>query len=859
MQDTKIQESHIADEELVKFLSPRQALAALWEQGLSGVELLLHHSSLVDNFIKTRFHDAVGRDAKGISLLALGGYGRKELFPFSDIDLLLLYRKDSYQLIEPVTDAVLYPLWDTGVEVGHGVRTINECLEDIKKDFFFQVALIDKRFICGDKELFTNLSQKFLASFDKGSRKTFAQDMMAHRAERHSRFGDHTYLLEPNIKDSRGGMRDLQAMFWTGKVLFGLSTPAEFHEEGLLNQKEFQALEDAKNDLFIIRNRLHYASGRKNDRLFFEYQEEIARKLRLYDSRETLGVERFMKKVHTSLYTIATASDLFFEHVEDVINPPKAGKPHRKLAPGIEILNNKIFLTDAKLLLQKPYLLFKAFSLSAEMEIPLHYRSRRRIASLVDRLDEKARRSRRCARYFLETLEKSRTPQSLLQMLDTGLLCFFLPELEHLRALALHDIYHINTVDRHMVETVTCLNQLKERNKGLFSEIQDHKLLFLAAFLHDIGKGLGGRHAARGAEIARGIADRLALTPEQSDTLSFLIENHLFLMDNATRRDLEDESLILKFARHIKSIDRLNMLYLISVADAKATGPNVWNEWKEALLLEIYHKIAHLLQQHDLIDPDRIAAVEWMKEKVSELMGSGEMKALEILPEDYLLSFTPEAVVRHLQIRDKIQGNKVIIIPETRGHYWSILLMTRDRTGLLSKICGIFALYNLNILQAQIFTLKDGTVVDVIDAGHLMDSGMPDDIDWKGLENDLEKALDNKIGLSHRLAAKFGAMATQGSKVSIRAKPRVIIDNEQSDFYSIIEIYTKDSPCLLCSITKTLAEFGINIYKAKIGTSGDQIVDVFYVLNNLGEKLQEEDFLKELKDALLYSAQSCVL
>ncbi len=259
-----------AEKDLIRFLSPRQALAALWEQGLSGKELLVHHSSLVDAFIENRLAEAPGEHPSGISLIALGGYGRKELFPFSDIDLLLLYEENSMNLVEQVTDAVFYPLWDAGLEVGHGVRTIEACLEDMKEDFFFQVALLDARLICGDKNLFTKLSEGFRQSFNRGTRKTFVQDMMAHRAERHRRCGDHTYLLEPNIKESRGGLRDLQAMFWTGRVLFGLGSPEEFRDAGLLTGREFVDLEEAKNHLIIIRNRLHYVSGRKKDRHFFE-------------------------------------------------------------------------------------------------------------------------------------------------------------------------------------------------------------------------------------------------------------------------------------------------------------------------------------------------------------------------------------------------------------------------------------------------------------------------------------------------------------------------------------------------------------------------------------------------------------
>ncbi len=812
----------------------------------------------MDEFISQRLFNSMGKKPSGIALVALGGYGRKELFPFSDIDLLLLYEKNTSDLVEQVTDAVFYPLWDAGLEVGHGVRTIEACLEDMKKDFFFHVALLDARLICGDKRLFTDLSNAFWESFDKGSRKGFVLDMMAHRLERHRRFGDHTYLLEPNIKESRGGLRDLQAMFWTGRVLFGIGTASGFLEAGLLDKKEYSNLEESKDDLIVIRNRLHYASGRKNDRLFFEYQEEIAKNLRLYDSKQALGVEKFMKRVHTDLQRVAVASDLFFEHVDEIINPRAVKGKAQKIVPGIELLDDKILLRDGELLLQKPYLIFKAFSISAKQGLPLHYRSRKLISSLLERLPEKLRTSKRCKKYFLEILKNSHDPKTLLQMLDTGLMGFYLPEFQHLQALALHDVYHVNTVDRHLVETVVQLNRLKGKYRDIFSSIKDEGILFLAAFLHDIGKGLGGRHAKKGGEIVGTIANRLSLTKEQSEELGFLVTNHLFLIDNATRRDMEDETLILKFARHIKTIDRLKMLYLITIADSLATGPDVWTEWKQALVLEFYHKTAHLLEQHELIDPDRIAAVEWMKEKIAEIIGQDKKPQLENMPEDYLLSFTPDAIVQHLELKKQLSKDKVILLPEDRGNYWSILLMSMDRTGLLSKICGVFALHNLSILQAQIFTLKDRTVVDVLDVGTNIEKAFQD-VDWAQIETDLKKALQNRLSLSHRLAAKFSGISGQPHKVSIMPQPKVVIDNEQSDFYTIIETYSQDSPWLLYNVTKTLAEFDINIHKAKIGSSGDQVVDVFYVLDSLGERLEDGEFTKEVKDALLYSARTCLI
>ncbi len=839
-------------------LSPRQALIALWDKGLSGSELLLEHTSVIDEFINQKFYSAFEKGISGICLVALGGYGRKELFPYSDIDLLLLYEKGKKDLIEAVSNAVFYPLWDAGLEVGHGVRTIDACMEDIKKDFFFKVSLLDARPICGDQRLFRKLSDVFWTHFTKGERSKFAEDMMAHRKERHKRFGDHTYLLEPNIKESRGGLRDLHAVIWTGKVLFGLKDLDSFFEEGLFTKEELKNIKEARDNLFGIRNRLHHASGRKNDRLYFEYQEEIAKALRYYDSRDLLGVEKFMRDLHKNLQTIAVSSDLFFEHVKEVINPSKRYHRAKEITKGIEQLGEKIFLPDRGLLLEKPYLIMRAFAICAQKGLGLHYRSRKLLLEIAPRLPERWQTSKKVARYFFEVLSHSKKSSVLDQMRDTGILSAYIPEFSHLEALAIHDVYHVNTVDKHLIESIVQLNLIKDKYRPLTQGLLDDRVLNLATFLHDIGKGLGGGHAKKGAEIVKPIGARLHLSKNEIECLGFLVENHLFLIDNATRRDLEDESLILKFARHIGQIERLNMLYLLTIADSLATGPNVWNEWKEALLLEIYHKIAHLLEQHELIDPDRIAAVDWMKQKVKSLIGDGADEIIKNLPEDYLLSFTPEAILRHIELQKGLSREKVICEPEDRGNFWSILLITKDRTGLLSKICGVFALYNLSILQAQIFTLNDGTVVDVLDVRSMVHEDF-DSFNWERLSKDLKMAIQDRLGLNHRLAEKFSRLGSSEHKIPTLDKTRVVIDNKQSDFYTIIEVYAQDSPCLLYSVTKTLAEFNINIFKAKIGTSADQVVDVFYVLDDLGQRIDDEDFKKELEKALEYSAKSCLI
>ncbi len=841
--------------DLAKYLSPRQALNILWEKGLSGRNLLREHSAFMDSFISSLYSGVPEESRKDTALVALGGYGRQEHFPFSDVDIMVLYAPEAEERVAAVSEAVFYPLWDAGLDVGHGVRTIDNCLEDALNDFFLQVALLDARFIAGDQALFRRLVDTYHRDFVEGRRREFTQMMMDHREERHRRFGDHAYLLEPNIKESRGGFRDIQAALWTSKVLFGIEGMDGLVDSGLISQKEGTSLKDAHDTLIRIRNRLHYVSGRKNDRLYFEYQEEIAKAFRHYDSSSMLGVERFMGEVYACMETVGIVTDLFFEHVQDTFDRSSIA-PGVELEPGIELVSGRIHIADQSVLQKKPFLIMKVFEFAAVNRASLHYRAKRVVSSCVSLAeDERFRKSRRVANSFLQVLEQGDDSGELLRcMLETGLLKSYLPEFAHISALAQHDVYHVNTVDRHVIQTVVEMRRLLKQEEELASGA-NVPILLLAALLHDIGKGLGGGHAAKGAKIVEKIGTRMGLSAADVSTLVFLVRNHLFLIDLSLRRDLEDETLILKCARRIKDPAYLRMLVLLTMADSLATGPNVWNDWKAALLMELYHKIAHLLEQSELIDPGRAQAVEWMQSKIAAKLGEGGEKAVADLPEDYLLSFTPEAVVRHMELRKALPrfDHRVMLLPEDRGSYWSILIVAKDRTGLLARIFGILALYNMHVLNAQIFTLPDGIAIDTIDVrggeGETF-SGL----DWEDVQRKLGLAIERRLSLTHRLAEKFRA----GLNRPIKTPPKpikTVIDNESSDFFSIIEVFAEDNPGLLYNVTSTLADLGINIYKAKIATSADQAVDVFYVLDRYGNKLIDSEYRDEIKDALSYAAQ----
>ncbi|MEW6501079.1 MAG: [protein-PII] uridylyltransferase [Thermodesulfobacteriota bacterium] len=830
----------------------REALEHLWRRGAQGSDLLLEHSTLIDNAVADAFR-ACPEARQGMTLTALGGFGRRELFPFSDIDLLLLHRPEAEQQLQAATEAIFYPLWDAGLEVGHGVRTVAACLDDAAEDFFFRVALLDIRYIAGDQDLLAQLTREYRQRFIEGQRGEFLQKMMHFRTERHNRFGKHSYQLEPHIKESPGGFRDIQAMLWTAQVVFGLPDLAAITEAGLLSPVERQRFEEAWEFLIRLRNRLHYASGRKNDQLFFEHQEGIARALRYRDDGGVLGVERFMRDLYGHMNALTTTTDLFFEHVAETLHSHPDREMENTLEPGITVRGGRLHLTDLALLDKRPHLLMRLFAQAARTGLPLHYRTRKQVSEHLHLVDDRLRQSKRMAKAFLDVLLEAKDPLEVLSaLLETGLLGAYIPEFAAVRALAQHDVYHVYTVDHHLLHTVAELHRLRHR-ESIFMQVGSPHVLYLAALLHDIGKGHREDHSVRGAELVQGIAKRLHLTSRDTGCLVFLVRHHLFLPITALRRDLEDETLISQCAHQIADPDRLHMLYLLALADAHATGPTAWNEWKGALLLELYLKIFHRLDRSEPGQPDTAQGVRWMRELVEPLLAAEERPLLAELPEEYLLSFSPETIARHIRRSGELKNRQILVDPEDQGLSWSVLIMAPDSTGLLAKICGTLALHNLEVVAAQIFTWENGLAVDVLTVRSSLNLSYAEQ-EWPALSRDLELALTNRLGLAHRLAGKQQTARLATHTTGRHQEPRVLIDNKASSLYTIIEVYAAEQPALLYHITRTLADFGISIYRAKIGSARDQVVDVFYVLGHDQAKITDQGLEEEITKALLHAA-----
>jgi len=847
----------------------KQALDELWSRGLSGTRLLKDHSLFADSFLKDCFLqiDIDGLQSQ-VAIVALGGYGRQELFPFSDIDLMILFRPRFRKQVKEVADGLLYPLWDTGYEVGHGVRTIKESLAQAREDFVFQVAMLDARLVVGSEQLFADLIDAYRQHFVEGRRDDFVHNLNRYTEERRERFGSHGYLLEPNIKESKGGLRDLQSMVWSAKVVFGIDSIQGIVDAGFLLEQEGQRFEEAHNMLVRIRNRLHYISGRKNDQLYFEQQEEMAAAFGYKEGKDALVVENFMRDVYGHLRTIAVIADLFSDHVNEVLGLGDAGKKaaDRQIENWIELRQSRIHLVaGAEELAAKPHLLMRTFLAASRYGVPVHHRSKMLITENLGLVTAKISSSPRMAKPFLAILT---SPDNILQvleaMLETGLLGVYIPEFARIDALAQHDVYHIYTVDRHSIQAVSELHTVVVKEPDIAAGIHRKNPFFLAALLHDVGKNSGRDHSHYGADLVEAVGKRLCLDHGEIEDLSFLVRYHLFIPENALRRDLNDTVFIKRCAETIGNSERLAMLYLLSVADSKATGPSAWSDWKATLMRDMFLKIdaylAHVDDSEDMpgmVDRQYEEGVAWLRDQVVELVSGEKDLRMEVadLSADYLNSFTPGTVAEHLVMhRDhyRMIRQKSLTVAEKTADHWSVLVMSRDNPGLLAKICGVMTLNNLTVVNAQIFTWADGTVVDVIDV-RPSDGLSFEERDWQKLNEDLDKAVNHRLALGYRLYEKLKNSFSYKRELTGSQDHRVILDNDGSEDFTIIEVHAADLPGQLYRITQTLADFGINIHKAFIATEIGQLIDVFYVLDRNGERIEAEEYEREVVHGLLHA------
>jgi [protein-PII] uridylyltransferase len=687
---------------------------------------------------------------------------------------------------------------------------------------------------------------------------------------RHTHFGDSAYLLEPNLKEGQGGLRDYHTMLWIARIAFNAKQARDLEYLGLLSHEEFQTMIRSIAFIWKVRNRMHHVCGRKCDQLHFENQVKLARSLNYKRINGQAPVERFMGDLHGQMEALKQQHLMFlYELGYDKKRRRKRKSQKKSAVDGLEVIKwGMLNFEGPEAIVKKPELLMKIFEESARLKIPLSAEARRLIKEFSHLVDKAYRNSEPIVKSFERILVAPAAKFSPLnEMLNTGFLEKLIPEFHSVHNRIQYDEYHRYPVDRHLLRTVQTLKNLGSakgsRPDPLFEKIYRNlrrkKLLLWAALLHDIGKGKSEEdHSTKGAQIVKPILKQKGLKAADIETVIFLVQEHLLLIKTATRRDILDEETAISCARKIKDVERLKMLYLLTVSDSIATGPMAWNDWTATLLRDFFLKTLNVLEKGELATARAVEVVEQKKrEAMRYARRSGAKQRIEallgVMSPRYLLYMPVHEIKKHIQLYNDLSAANSEFIwqiePASDANTRSVTICAQDRPGLISKIAGVFTLNNIDILDVQVFTWRNDIALDIFKV-HPPPDPILEDEKWNRAASQLEAALSDELDLAKALNKKMRDY--RNVKAGLDQKPhQITVDNASSSFFTIIEVFTYDFPGLLFSVTDALYRCDLNIWVAKIATKADQVVDVFYIRDVNGQKVDLPDQVARIKAAIM--------
>ncbi|MCP3875530.1 MAG: [protein-PII] uridylyltransferase [Desulfobacteraceae bacterium] len=836
-------------------------------------EFIEKHASILDEYLFTIFEKSITARKMTIAgspfaIIALGGYGRREQCIHSDIDLLILFDQSVPPEVEAFVQELLYPLWDARFEVGYAVRDVNECLEMAFERFDILTTVLDARFICGASHIYTSFMEKFRSDLATKHLKNTFNYLFEHGEKRHFDFGDSTYLIAPDLKSGFGGLRDYHTLLWYAKIKSDIKTRRDLEYYGFLSHFEYLTLEESLSDIWKIRNFLHHITKRKCDALHFEYQTELAGLLGFRSKKNQPDVEHFLGHLHTRMDFLKQINQITFEDILSNIRIKKGSSPSRPTkTDGLIINKRRLHFANTVVILQKPELLLKIFLESGQRKTPLSVEARRVVSEFLHLVDKSVTKNIANIKIFKKIVSLSYWEFNVLNvMLTTGILEKFIPEFSAVVNKIQYNHYHLFPVDKHSIRCVQIVNSFKEPDKStagclyytVFKDVRNKNVLLFAALLHDIGKSDPAKeHSKTGAKIAKSILKRFGFKPAEIEDIVFLIGNHLALVKTATRRDIFDEETAVYMANKVGKIRLLRMLYLLTVADSKATGPKAWNEWTENLLKDLFLKTMGILKTGELaskktqrlIDKKKIEVVKLLKEKWRE---DEINKQLESMSQRYLVYVPTQSIVAHINLFRNLKDNDFIWkISQEDTDIRTVSICGIDKPGFYSKIAGVFFLNGLDIFASQAYSLGEEHILDIFKVTPPKDRLFEKE-KWETIEKDLFHAISDDHFLDNALNKIPKTLQVSSGRTP---KPNTIkIDNKTSSFFTIVEVFTYDFPGLLFSITNALYRNGINVNVAMAATKVDQVVDIFYIrsLEN-DSKIETEIGLEQIKNAILKS------
>lgn len=801
-----------------------------------------------------------------MTVSAVGGYGRGTLAPGSDIDLLFVLPYKQTPWTEQVVEWMLYVLWDMGLKVGHATRNVDECIRLSRTDMTIRTAILEARFICGEITLFADLGERFDAEVVFGTGPEFIAAKLAERDERHRKAGDTRYLVEPNVKEGKGGLRDLHTLFWIAKYFYHIRDTAELVPLGVLSKREFKLFEKAEDFLWAVRCHMHFLTGKAEERLSFDIQRDIASALDYQDHPGLSAVERFMKHYFLVAKDVGDLTRIFCAGLEDqqaklapgLINGmfSRFANRTRKIPGTLDFLDDKgrITLADGDVFKRDPVNIIRLFHLADIRELEFHPDALKRVTRSLRMINAGLRENEEANRLFLSILTSPRQPGIILRrMNEAGVLGRFIPEFGKIVAMMQFNMYHHYTVDEHLIRSVSVLSGIDKGTEvqehplatKLMPGIEEREVLYVAVLIHDIAKGRPEDHSIAGAKVARKLCPRLGLTPKQTELVAWLIEEHLTMSMVAQSRDLNDRKTITDFAEKVRTLERLKMLLVLSVCDIRAVGPGVWNGWKGQLLRTLYYETELMISGgfSEVSRKDRAKhAVAALSDALADWPAKERDAYLKLHYEPYLLSVPLEEQIRHADFIRAADKAKKPLATMVRTHAFhaitEITLLAPDHPRLLSIVTGACAAAGANIADAQVSTTSDGRALDTI----MINREWPDDAD------EIRRAATIGSMIEDVLAGRSSIPDVIARKQSGRKKPRpfvvkpgVTISNSLSNKFTVIEIECLDRTGLLSEVTSVLSDLSLDIASAHITTFGEKVVDTFYICDLLGMKITSDN------------------
>jgi [protein-PII] uridylyltransferase len=839
--------------------------------GAEGLQVARDRSYFMDVLIQHIFSLAVKENptpasAKGFAMVALGGYGRQELNPCSDIDILFLISKKD-EALDQVIKRVLYLLWDIGLKVGQSVRNLSEAVEEGKKDFKSRTSMMEARFLCGDKLYFEEFQKNFKQKCSSKDVQSYVEQKLEEIKSRHERFRDTVYLQEPNIKDGVGGLRDLSSCIWLYQSISGYSSFKELHENGILSQEDFKIVGRVLNFLHRVRNELHFITEKCFDVLTLPLQGKVAKNLGYQDTRIMKSSEAFMKDYyeHARNADQLTQGILAREEIQSQLKirfPSKFVDRHGFAFTAEEILPGK----DPNIFYENPSKLFEIFLYCVHGHYRLSQGLVQQIRHHLYLVTKQVQSSPQVRDIFIGIMKfEGRMGSALRAMHDTGLLGKYLPEWGKATCFVQHDFYHKYTLDEHTLKAIVYMDELKTTQDprllgftGVLKEMESLDVAFLGIFFHDIGKVQGKDHSIKGVKIVDDIFRRIQYDPVKTHRIKVLVEHHLLMVHLSQRRDLSEEKVIIDFAQKIEDVENLRALLLLTYADSRATADDLWNEWKEALLWEMYFRTKRYLEEKVILLPSEIQAMKDSYAEVISKKGIPEetvRQHLNMLPINYLQSYRVETVLEHLKIISEIEkyDPKILWEYNEKTNTTEMTLCTKDHIGLFAEVTGVIASQYVNILGANIFSRKDGIVIDKFFLENRPEKSILPPRTRQKIEEELQEIIQKKKKIQDLLK---DAHAPTSSYRPEHQKTVIKFDNETSLASTVLEIQSDDQVGFLYKLTRTLSKIGININLAKIATEKAQIYDVFYISDFEGKKIDRPDVQEVIKEEIFKAIES---